>query len=87
MADDFKNHTTSLTSPAVAGETIVPNDTADLAFCTRGLYVGATGTVVAVLISGDEIVLNEAQAGSIYPLRIRRVKATGTNAAGLIGLR
>lgn len=87
MSDEFEHHTTSLTSPAVAGETIIPNDSADLTHCTRGLYVGATGTVVAVLISGDEVVLNDVQSGSIYPLRIRRVKATGTSAAGLIGLR
>ena len=87
MADEFQNHTTSLTSPATAGETVIPHDDTDLAFCTRGLYVGASGTVVAVLISGDEITLNDAQAGVIYPLRIRRIKATGTSAAGLVGLR
>lgn len=87
MADEFENHTTSLTSPATAGETVVPSDQNDLTHCTRGLYVGATGAVVAVLVSGDEVTLNDAQAGVIYPLRIRRVKATGTTAAGLVGLR
>jgi hypothetical protein len=87
MADDFEHHTTSLTSPATAGEAIVPDDDADLSYFTRGLYVGSTGTIVAVMISGDEITLNDAQAGMIYPLRIRRVKATSTSAAVLIGLR
>lgn len=87
MTDDFATHVTSLESPATAGETIAPDDAADLSFVTRGLYVGSTGAVTAVLLSGDEVVLNEAQAGVIYPLRVRRVKSTGTTAAGLIGLR
>lgn len=87
MIDDFQNFASSLTTPASAGETIVPSDTTDLNFATRGVYVGMTGTVVCVLLSGDEVVLNDMQAGAIYPLRVRRVKATGTTAAGLVGLR
>ena len=87
MTDDFEHHTTSLTSPATAGETIVPNDGADLAHVTRGLYVGATGSVAAVLVSGDEVVFSDMQAGVLYPLRVKRLKATGTTAAGLVGLR
>lgn len=87
MTDEFEHHTTSLTSPAIAGETIVPDDANDLTHATRGIYVGATGSVVAVMVSGDEVTLSEAQAGVIYPLRVKRVKASGTTAAGLIGLR
>ncbi|MEM9031327.1 MAG: hypothetical protein AAGB18_01680 [Pseudomonadota bacterium] len=87
MTDDFKDHSTSLTSPATAGETIVPDDANDLAHVTRGIYVGASGSIALTLVSGDEVLLNDAQSGVIYPLRVARVKATGTSAAGLIGLR
>lgn len=87
MNDDFATHITSLESPATAAEVIVPDDAADLGYVTRGLYVGSTGSVVAVMLSGDEITLNDVQAGVIYPIRVRRVKTTGTTAAGLIGFR
>lgn len=87
MTDDFATHITSLDSPATSGEAITPDDATDLSFVTRGLYIGSTGTVAVVMLSGDEVVLNDAQAGVIYPIRIRRLKATGTTAAGLIGFR
>lgn len=87
MSDDFEHHTTSLDSPATSGEVIVPNDTTDLPHATRGIYIGSTGSLAVVLVSGDELTLNGVQAGTIYPLRIARVRATGTTAAGLVGLR
>lgn len=87
MSDDFEHHTTSLDSPAVSGETIVPSDATDLSHATRGIYIGSTGSLSVTLVSGDEITLSEVQAGTIYPLRIARVKASGTTAAGLVGLR
>jgi len=43
MQDDFTGHTDGLTSPATAAEVISPNDTLDLAFVTRALYVGQGG--------------------------------------------
>ena len=87
MQDEFAHTSMSLEAPAISGETIVPDDQADLSYATRGLYVGSAGDISLQTLSGDQIVLASAQAGVIYPIRIRRVNATGTTAAGLIGLR
>lgn len=87
MQDEFANTSMSLEAPAISGETIVPDDQADLAYATRGLYVGLTGDVSLQTLAGDQIVLAGAQAGTIYPIRVRRVNASGTTASGLVGLR
>ena len=87
MTDEFLNFQTSLVSPATAAETIVPSDTDELAYATRAVYVGSGGDVAAETVGGDVILLRNTQPGVIYPLRLVRVRATGTTAADLIGLR
>lgn len=85
--DEFENFQESLTSPAVAGEVITPNDVTPLQHATRCIYVGASGDLTARLVSGDVVTLSNVQAGIIYPLRIDQVLATGTTASALVGLR
>lgn len=87
MADDFDGHETGLTTPAVNGVDIVPSDAVLLAFATRAIYVGTSGNMRVQLVSGDIVTLNTVQAGAFYPLRVVQVLATGTTAAGLVGLR
>ncbi len=87
MADDFLTHETSLTSPAVGADLIVPNDTVALPKSTRAIYVGSAGNLRVQFVSGDVVTLSNVQAGVIYPLRAALVLATGTTAGGLLGLR
>lgn len=63
---------------------VTPSDTTDLTRGTcRGLYIGATGTVVVQTEEGVTLTLAGLAAGSILPLMVRRVLATGTTATGL----
>ena len=87
MHDDFANSSVGLTSPAVAGEAIVPSDSSDLIHATRALYVGQSGDIVAQLVSGDVVTFVNMQSGVIFPLRLSRILATGTTATDLVGLR
>ncbi|MEM9433441.1 MAG: hypothetical protein AAGA12_05920 [Pseudomonadota bacterium] len=87
MEDEFAEYGPGLTSPAGAAEAITPNDGADIAFATRGLYAGQGGDLNVTLVSGDQVVLINIQPGIIYPLRVKRVSATGTTAADIVGLR
>lgn len=86
MADFFANHHPGLTSPAATAQTIAPNDNTDLPTATRALYVGTTGDLHLRLTSGDDVVLANAVAGMIYPLRVVRVFSSGTTAGALVGL-
>jgi len=76
----------AISAPAQRGFAITPSDVADLAAETRGLWVGASGDLVLVLASGDQVTLAGAVGGSVLPLRVARVKATGTTATQLVGL-
>lgn len=75
-----------LTSPALYGFTITPNDGQDLPRTTRALMVGAGGDVRVTLLSGDELVLPNLLPGAQYALRILRVHASDTTAAQIVGL-
>ena len=87
MKDEFSRHGASLTSPSTAAETIMPDNESDLAYATRALYVGEAGDVVVQLMSGETVTLANMQAGTVYPMRVRRVLASGTTASFLVGLR
>lgn len=86
MTDRYANHASSLEAPAETGFAITPNDTIDLSETTRAIYVGSGGTMVVNLASGAELTLSGLQPGSIIPIRVRRLKATGTTAGALVGL-
>lgn len=87
MQDDFETYATSLTSPARDAEPITPDDAVDLTAATRGVYVGAGGSLQVHMVSGQTVTFDNVQGGVVYPLRVARVMATGTTAAGLVALR
>ncbi|WP_108260456.1 spike base protein, RCAP_Rcc01079 family [Mangrovicoccus ximenensis] len=87
MSDKFRTHAAGLTSPASGGMAVVPSDADELATWSRALYVGVGGSLAVELAEapeGEVLVLQNVQAGMIYPLRARKVRATGTSAAALV---
>ena len=85
MNDSFRKHTRSLTSPPEHGATVVPGD-ADLGHVTRALYVGGGGDVRVRLQDGTELTLANMPTGTLIPIRVTRVLATGTSATQIVGL-
>lgn len=83
--DNFSSHSKGLEAPADKAEAITPNDGADLAYTTRGIYVGGAGNIVAT-VGGTDVTFTAAQAGTVLPIRATRIKATGTTATALVGL-
>ena len=86
MQDRFETTTNGLDSPATHGFAITPNDGTDLPEITRALYLGGPGAIGVVLLSGAELVLTGIAAGTLLPLRTKRVKASGTTASAIVGL-
>jgi hypothetical protein len=86
MTDSFSKFARSLTSPPEHGLEVAPSDADDLPQVTRALYVGGTGDVSLRLKGGAALTLPNVQAGSLLPLRVAQVRATGTTATGLVGL-
>lgn len=75
-----------LTGPADDAEAITPHDVNELQHITRALYVGGAGAVVVVMRNGAQVTLSGVGAGTLLPIRIKQVRATGTTASGLVGL-
>ncbi|MCA1969041.1 MAG: hypothetical protein LDL42_07905 [Rhizobium sp.] len=86
MTDRFAAFQPSLSGPASTGFTVVPDDATDLPEATRALYVGMGGNLAVTMLSGAEFVLSGLPDGSLLPLRVVRVRATGTTAGAIVGL-
>ena len=85
MADEFQAQSTLLDSPARDAFAVTPNDDTDLDAVTRSVYVGGEGDLSVIMYSGAEVVFPGA-VGNV-PICVRRIKATGTTATGIVGLR
>lgn len=68
-------------SSAVA---VTPSDTADQFY--DSLFVGGAGNVSVVTAAGQTVTLTGVAAGTRLPLRVRKVRSTGTTATGVVGL-
>jgi hypothetical protein len=86
--DKFANFQGGLQSPPPNAFVITPSDTNELPFVTRSVYVGAGGDIT-LRLAGDTSsqALKAVPVGTMLPLRVRQVYATGTTAAlPLVGL-
>ena len=86
MPDRFSDYAGGLESPATDGFAVTPNDAADVASITRAVYVGGGGNLAVTLASGAELTFTGLAGGTLLPVRLRRIKATGTTATALVGL-
>lgn len=83
--DHFASFPDTLSAPASDVEEITPSDSTDLAHVTKALNAATAGAVRVTTDSGTVTDVFLA-AGAVFPLRVRRVWATGTTATGLRGL-
>lgn len=77
--------------PATHAVAVTPDDNSDLGNVTRAIYVGdvSGGTDLTVVMFGDGVTVQFTGlvAGTIIPIRVSRVKATGTTVSGIVALR
>jgi hypothetical protein len=62
-----------------------PSDTTDLPSVSRALLARVAGDISVITIDGTTIAL-PVQAGVIFPISAKRVRATGTTATGIFAL-
>ena len=75
----------SLIAPAPGAFAITPNDATRL--YAVGVYVGGEGDVAVEGEDGETVTFTLVPAGSLLPIRVNRVLATGTTATNLVGFR
>ncbi|MGV3490511.1 MAG: spike base protein, RCAP_Rcc01079 family [Devosia sp.] len=86
MVENYEGRAGNLAASARRGFAITANDGADLAAETRAIYVGSSGNLSVVLVSGDQVGFAAVPAGTVLPVRAIRVRSTGTTASQLVGL-
>lgn len=84
-ADQFSDKPSDLQSPGRNAAAVTPNDSTDLTYTSRALFIGAAGTV-SVITAGGQTVSFTCPAGAILPLCINRVRSTGTTATGIVAI-
>ena len=69
--------------PAENAAAVTPNDSTDLTTITTALIVQVSGTIAVDMLGGQSVTIG-ALAGQYIPIRVRRVRATGTTATGIV---
>lgn len=81
-----QTHPEQLLIPARSAFPITPSDTAVLAIATRGITTATAGAVSMVFMDDAAPVTVYLLQGLLYPYRVRQVRATGTDATGIVGV-
>ena len=84
--DSFSAFPTTPISPARSASIVVPSDTGALPHISRALYVGQAGALSVEMADGDIATFEAVPAGSMLPIRVTKVNATGTTAAAILAL-
>lgn len=53
---------------------------------TRGVYVGVGGNVKVDMVSGGTVTFVGVAAGTLLPIQVERIYATGTTATNMVAL-
>lgn len=53
---------------------------------TRALWVGGAGNVALETVGGDSVTFSGVAAGTLLPVRARKVVVSGTTATSILGL-
>lgn len=75
---------TNATHPIATIIAVTPSDDDDLQAGLRGLYIGGAGNVSVVTPGGQTVTLTGLAAGMWHPIRVSRVRSTGTTATAIL---
>lgn len=79
MTDLCQGQQAGLDSPATGIEAVTYDQ--DFAYLSRGLWVGADGNVSVVTSRGQTVTIVGVKQGTLLPIRIKQVAASGTTVA------
>ena len=85
MPDIYDDRSSGLESPGYNAAPITPDDGADLPIASRAVYVGTSGDLAVTMVGGATVTFKGVPVG-VLPLRVARVRATGTTAADLVAV-
>lgn len=85
--DTFNGYQPSLDGPGSNLAAVTPNDSSDLTIHSRALWVGGAGNIKVDMVGiGTAITLSGIPAGTLLPIRVKRVYSTDTSATNIISI-
>lgn len=72
-------------NPSGQAVAVTPSDATDLG-STRGLYIGVGGNLVVTMLDNTNVTFVAVPSGTILPIRVQKVRATGTTASSIVAL-
>lgn len=88
-AQDKFNFGGAVGGPYDDGEAVTASDTVDLAYVCNALWVGTAQTALSIVTAkGTVLALGAVNAGTLLPIRCKRVNSSGsTPGTGIVALR
>lgn len=87
MSNEFASTQDAPTQPARNLAAVTPNDSTDLANVSKALWIGGAGNVSIIAADDSSAVLiSGVAAGTILPIRAKRVLSTNTTATLIVSL-
>ena len=80
------NNVVDSSFPAINAAAVTASDSTNLTSLCRALYIGGDGNVAAVFPDDSVVTFSGLTAGSILPVRVKRVNATNTTATNIVAL-
>jgi hypothetical protein len=85
--DTFSKQTTLLDGPASNAYSISSSSSANVAYTTRGIFVGTGGNLEVTMLKGiGKVIFYNIPSGAILPIRVIKVWASNTTANNIVGL-
>jgi hypothetical protein len=86
MGDKYDLSSAGLSAPAENALAVTPDDGTNLGYYSRALYVGGAGNLKIDTVGGSTVTFVSVPAGTVLPVRAKKVHATGTTATNIVAL-
>ena len=84
--DNFSRQQSLTSDPASNAVLVSPNDSTDLTYVTRAVYVGTTGNMKVTMQDSGTVLFTGIAAGTTLPIRVTRIWSTTTTASTILAL-
>ncbi|MBX5206701.1 hypothetical protein [Rhizobium sp. NZLR11] len=85
-AIDLSNRSNNVVDPGSNAAVVTPNDSTDLGFTSRALFVGGAGNIAVTMAGGQSLTFTGVVAGAVLPIRVSRILVTGTTATNIVAV-
>ncbi len=87
MVNEFDSTSDTPIAPARNVTLLTPDDNNDLANVAKALWVGGAGNISLIAVDDSAAVtISGIAAGSVLPIRAKRVRSTGTTTTLIVNL-